>query len=91
MLNQAMGNFSKKKLIFDGQRWTPKVHEQFRRQCARELALEKVQTAVAAGLPLGPNDLQGVVQNIAPFSLLCIKFCKAPRVPFVVGPFEADP
>ena len=91
MLNQATGNFSEIKLIFDGLRWEQKVHEHFRRQCARELALEKVHAAVAAGLPPGPNDLQGVVQNTARFSLMCIKLCKAARVPFVVGPFEADP
>ena len=67
------------------------MHEHFRRQRARELALEKVHAAVAAGLPPGPNDLQGVVQNTARFSLMCIKLCKAARVPFVVAPFEADP
>ena len=91
MLNQATGNFSEIKLIFDGLRWEQKVHEHFRRQRARELALEKVHAAVAAGLPPGPNDLQGVVQNTARFSLMCIKLCKAARVPFVVAPFEADP
>ena len=91
MLNQATGNFSEIKLIFDGLRWEQKVHEHFRRQRARELALEKVHAAVAAGLPPGPNDLQGVVQNTARFSLLCIKLCKAAWVPFVVAPFEADP
>jgi hypothetical protein len=31
LLRQAMGQFKQAKLIFDGQRWEPKVHENFRR------------------------------------------------------------